>query len=259
MRLVEPADRDVLATLLRRNAPAHVYELGDLDDFDWSHTRWFGLERDGVLEEVVLLYTQPAVPILIAIANDPPEPMVELLEAAVSELPTPLYAHASADLLPVLARRYEIEDATPHLKLTLADLEQPAIQALPAEILGVDDLEQISRLYDAAYPGTWFDPRMLATHRYVGVRRDGHLLCIAGVHVYSPTWGVAALGNVATHPRARGEGLARGACAALCRLLLADGIETISLNVRADNTAAIRAYSRLGFEPVAEYTEASLR
>ncbi len=47
-------------------------------------------------------------------------------------------------------------------------------------------------------------------------------------------------------------------CASLCRLLLADGIEAIALNVRADNAAAIASYTRLGFEPVAEYVEASL-
>jgi predicted GNAT family acetyltransferase len=41
-------------------------------------------------------------------------------------------------------------------------------------------------------------------------------------------------------------------------LLLGDGIETIGLNVNRDNAAAVRAYTRLGFEPVAEYVEASL-
>ena len=76
---------------------------------------------------------------------------------------------------------------------------------------------------------------MLATGRYLGIRHDGRLVCVAGVHVHSPTWGVAALGNVATLPELRGQGLARGACAALCLLLLEDGIETIALNVRADN------------------------
>ena len=90
----------------------------------------------------------------------------------------------------------------------------------------------------------------------VGIREDGRLVCVAGVHVHSPTWGVAALGN-ATLPERRGEGLARAAWV-LCRLLLADGIETIALNVRADERPGTRAYSRLGFEVVAEYVEASL-
>ena len=89
---------------------------------------------------------------------------------------------------------------------------------LPVDLLGESDLLELDELYRAAYPGTWFTPRMLATGRYVGIRHDGRLACVAGVHVYSPTWGVAALGNVATLPELRGRGLARAACAALCLL-----------------------------------------
>ena len=107
-------------------------------------------------------------------------------------------------------------------------------------------------------PGTWFQPRMLETGRYVGIRRDGELVSVAGVHVWSPRWRVACLGNVATLPSARGEGLATAACASLCRMLLADGIDVISLNVRADNAAAIRAYEKLGFVHAADYVEVML-
>jgi len=31
-------DKEEIATFLRRNPRAHVYELGDLDDFDWPYT-----------------------------------------------------------------------------------------------------------------------------------------------------------------------------------------------------------------------------
>jgi ribosomal protein S18 acetylase RimI-like enzyme len=81
---------------------------------------------------------------------------------------------------------------------------------------------------------------------------------VAGVHVYSPRFGVAALGNVATKPSARGRGLGTAVCGHLCHLLQADGISTISLNVRADNRAAIGVYERLGFNRAAEYLEVSL-
>jgi predicted GNAT family acetyltransferase len=99
---------------------------------------------------------------------------------------------------------------------------------------------------------------MLETGRYVGVRRGHDLVCVAGVHVWSPEWRVACLGNVATAPAARGEGLATAACARLCRVLLDDGIDVISLNVRADNAAAIRAYEKLGFAHAADYLEVML-
>ena len=100
---------------------------------------------------------------------------------------------------------------------------------------------------------------MLETRRYVGIRVRGELVCVAGVHVWSPTWRVAALGNVATLPEARGRGLATTACAQLCRMLLNDGIDTIALNVRADNAAAIRSYEKLGFAQAADYVEVLLR
>ena len=258
MLVVDLDDRERLASAFRRSASSHVYELGDLDDFDWPHTVWFGWETDGRLEAVALLYTQPRLPVLIAIAEPPPTAMAELLNAITWSLPSVLYAHASPGLLETLAERYSVDDPAPHLKLALARADLLVRHALTTEILEREHLAEISTFYDRAYPGTWFAPRMLDTGRYVGVRREGRLACVAGVHVYSPTWRVAALGNVATLPDLRGQGLARGACASLCQLLLRDGIETIALNVRADNASAIASYTRLGFEPVAEYVEASL-
>jgi predicted GNAT family acetyltransferase len=99
---------------------------------------------------------------------------------------------------------------------------------------------------------------MLETGRYVGIRRNGELACVAGVHVWSPEWRVACLGNVATLPAARGEGLATAACAGLCSILLGDGIDVISLNVSADNAPAIRTYEKLGFALAAGYVEVML-
>jgi len=256
--VVELGDREEIAAFLRRNARAHIYELGDLDDFDWPYTRWFGWERDGRLEQIALLYTEPAVPVLIAIAEEPRGAMADMLRTVRDSLPPVLYVHATAPLLDTFMERYTVESAEPHLKLALGHTDLLPSFAAPVEILGTADLEELQAFYSAAYPGTWFVPRMLATGRYVGIRQNGRLVCVAGVHVHSPTWRVAALGNVATLPELRGQGLARGACAALCLLLLADGIETIALNVRADNTAAMAAYTRLGFESVAAYTEASL-
>ena len=259
MTLVELSDRATLAAFLRRNPRAHVYELGDLDDFDWPHTRWFAWNQHDRLEQVALLYSEPSVPVLIAITESPVASMESLLRELLPTLPAELYVHVSPPLLDIFRDRYAVEAAEPHLKLALTRNDLLARSAAPVDLLGDDDLLELDELYRAAYPETWFTPRMLATGRYVGLRHDGRLACVAGVHVYSPSIGVAALGNVATLPELRGRGLARAACAALCLLLLEDGIETIALNVRADNAAAIAAYSLLGFEVATSYWEASLR
>jgi RimJ/RimL family protein N-acetyltransferase len=258
MPLVEVADREILAAVLRQNRDAHVYEIGDLDDAEWPHTRWLGWAADDGLEQVALLYLRPQTPVMIAIAEPPAGAMESLLRAALEELPSPLYVHATARLLDVLEARFGVVEAHTHLKLALRLPGEIDRHAVPVDVLGTEDLEDLDELYREAYPGTWFEPHQLDTGRYVGIREDGRLVCVAGLHVYSPAYGVAALGNVATLPAARGRGLAQGACAALCRLLLDDGIATIALNVRADNIAARRAYERIGFETVAEYVEASL-
>jgi hypothetical protein len=43
MRLIEVDDRARLEAWLRRDPAMHLYELGDLDDFFWPRTRWYGL------------------------------------------------------------------------------------------------------------------------------------------------------------------------------------------------------------------------
>ena len=70
MTLVELRDRDELASFFRRRPEVHAYELGDLDDFFWPHTRWFGWLVESRLEQVALLYGEPDPPVLIALAEE---------------------------------------------------------------------------------------------------------------------------------------------------------------------------------------------
>ena len=257
MAVVELNDRAAIAGALRRNRFLHVYELGDLDDFFWPHTRFVGWHGGGSLTQVALLYTEPEPPVLLALADEPLGDMARLLEELLPDLPDGLYVHVSPSLLELFERRYRVGSHGLHLKMGLADTSR-LDDGEPAEPLGPSDLDEVTAFYERAYPGTWFAPRMLETRRYVGVRRGGRLACVAGVHVHSPVWRVAALGNVATLPALRGQGLATQACRDLCRRLLADGIDTIALNVRAGNAPAIASYRRLGFEVAGEYVEAEL-
>ena len=129
-----------------------------------------------------------------------------------------------------------------------------AIGEMICDWLRPDDLDEVSRLYDLAYPENAFDPRMLETGCFRGIRQDGSLVSAAGVHVYSGRYRVAALGNVATHPVYRGRGLSRAATAATCLALL-ETVDDIGLNVRADNVPAVACYRHLGFEIAAHYGE----
>jgi predicted GNAT family acetyltransferase len=119
------------------------------------------------------------------------------------------------------------------------------------------DISELEAFYRASYPGNWFDARMLETGYYYGLREEGEIVSVAGVHVYSPAYGVAALGNIATRPDLRGRGLASRVTARLCQALL-DHIPLIGLNVKADNRPAIASYRKLGFEAVGQYEEWAL-
>jgi len=105
-----------------------------------------------------------------------------------------------------------------------------------------------------AIAGNWFEPRMLET----GYSRHPAKCRVSrcSVHVYSQCYKVAALGNITVHPNFRGQGLGTILCARLCQHYYP--VETIGLNVKADNTSAICCYTKLGFEMIVAYKEYSL-
>ena len=108
------------------------------------------------------------------------------------------------------------------------------------------NLPEIEQFYEVSYPQNSFNARMLQTDLYYGVRRNGKLAGIAGVHVYSPTYRVAALGNIATHPTYRGQGIATKVTAKLCQSLMKT-VDHIGLIVQDSNIPAIACYAKLGF------------
>ncbi|HEX7974493.1 MAG TPA: GNAT family N-acetyltransferase, partial [Anaerolineales bacterium] len=248
-------DRSEIEAYLRRSPALHLYELGDLDDFFWPYTTWYAWAEGGTLRALFLVYTGTALPVLLALGEAPSEALAGLLKAARPFLPGRFYAHFSPGLAQVFDGERQFEPHGGYLKMVLSDPARLAgVQASGVQPLGPADLPEVEAFYRQAYPGNWFDPRMLETGCYYGVRRQERLACVAGVHVYSPVYRVAALGNIATLPEFRGQGLAGAATARLCQELRWR-VDTVGLNVRRDNAPAIACYTRLGFTPCAEYEE----
>jgi ribosomal protein S18 acetylase RimI-like enzyme len=251
MKVIPLHDKPLIESALRRNTQLHLYELGDLDDFFWDRTTWVA---DESLREIALIYNGANPPVLLALTDEPMR-MRTLLHAARPLLPQNFYAHFSDDLVDVFADDYKIESHGLHLKMSLtAPHKVDAVNAGDAFNLTSADLAEIKTLYEVSYPGNWFDERMLETGMFFGVRREKKLVSIAGVHVYSPRYRVAALGNITTHPNFRGQGLATITTAKLCQEL-SRHVDHIGLNVLADNKSAIACYKKLGFEEVARYGE----
>lgn len=246
-------ERPIIEEYLRRQPELHIYELGDLDPEFWPRTRWWGW--DDPLRALCLLYQSPEIPTLLCFTHQEDGRETQLLETLAPRLPARFYSHLSPELGEVVARYRHREDHGRHLKMALRDpsrLESADVEGVIP--IGSPDLTELQRFYEAAYPDNWFDPRMLGVAPYFGIREGGRLVAVAGFHVVSPRYRVAALGNITTDPDHRGRGLARRATARLCRELL-KSVDIIGLNVAADNAPAIACYRRLGFEVVAEFDE----
>jgi ribosomal protein S18 acetylase RimI-like enzyme len=257
-RVISLHDRVQIGAFLRRDAPLHLYALGDLDDFFWPATLWYGLEADDALRQVILGYLTDDMLVVHALTGGPLDELRELLARVRHLLPARIYAHLTPGVSDVLTEQYGAEPHGAYDKMLLVAPERLGnIDVRLVERLDAENLGEMLALYAASYPGNWFDPRMLETGHYYGLRVNGVLLSVAGVHVYSPQQRVAALGNIVTHPAARGRGYATQVTARLCQELLRT-VDQIGLNVRAENAVAITCYQRLGFTRVAGYEEVFL-
>jgi len=253
-------NRREIAAFLRHDPYLHLYALGDLDDFFWPYTTWYASRSEGKINALLLLYSGAGLPVVLAIAQPGPDlgHLRALLEASLHLLPRRFYTHLTPGLAGLLANNYRLEAHGRYLKMALSDpskLGQVDISGVVP--FGPTDADELCRFYAESYPGNWFDPRMLETGHYYGLREAGELVSVAGVHVYSPTQRAAALGNIVTHPAARGRGYATVVTARLCRELLTT-VDQVGLNVHAENTAAIACYHRLGFVHYASFEELEL-
>jgi len=250
-------DKAEIERHLRHNIYLHLFEIGDLDDFFWPSTTWYALKDDNQVRELALLYRGSALPVLLAF-GETPQSMRLLLQSLIPQLPKYVYAHLFQEAAEVLANAFDQQSHGIFWKMALTrpdHLEKVDVSEVVR--LSPSDQRELERLFKESYPGNWFDPRLLETGCYYGFRMEGRLVSTAGVHVYSPSYKVAALGNVATHPAWRGRGLATRVCARLCMELMAV-VQHIGLNVSINNSRAIACYQHIGFEQVATYEECML-
>ncbi len=264
MQPFEIRDRDELERWLRRDAPAHVYALADLDDVFWSDTRWFAARRGDELAGVCLLLEKLSLPILYAISEPGDTVMRSLLAWLRPTLPERVFATLGLGLAAELTLEFEVDSHGEFLKMVLDDAAQLAVpEPAGLERLRVEHLDELRAFYandaytDEERHGRFFESYMLELGPWFGVREAGRLVSVAGVHVVSARTSVAALGGIATRPDRRGRGLARALTAVLCRALR-ERVALVGLNVAAANASAIRCYTSVGFRPVCRYEEMEL-
>jgi ribosomal protein S18 acetylase RimI-like enzyme len=255
LRPIRLRDKDAIEKFLRNDDVfLHLYEIGDLDDFFWPKATYYTLPGKGS-RPILLLYDGLTLPCLLGLTGKSIQPMQELVRSMIPLLPKKLYAHLNEGVSTLLVNHFQVQSHGVHFKMGLMDYSKSEeIDTAEVVRLTEKDLLELEKLYRISYPEHWFEPHMLQVGRYFGARRNKNLVSVAGIHIHSQRYKLAALGNIATHPDYRGQGLAKVACAKLCQELI-HTVDHIGLNVKADNESAIRCYHKLGFKRVARYEE----
>ena len=115
--------------------------------------------------------------------------------------------------------------------------------SVPIDELGVKDIPDTLALVEATHPGP-FGARTIELGQYIGVRRHGMLVAMAGERMRLD--GFTEISAVCVHPSCRGQGLAAELISALARSI-ASRAERSFLHVFNSNHPAIDLYCKLGF------------
>ncbi|MBZ0308404.1 MAG: GNAT family N-acetyltransferase, partial [Anaerolineae bacterium] len=204
----------------------------------------------------VLIYTGFSTPVLTMHGSE--ETIAAVMETII--LPPDVFCMFSESLLPMFEEHYTVGYLI-HLwrMVTTRDTFRPPAERIPVVRLMGEDAPRLNAFYQQSL-GTdeellAFSPSQVEHGIFFAVEENGNIQAAAGTHVASRKEGVAAVGNVFTTPAARGRGLGTQVTAAVVEHLLAEGINTIVLNVKQVNFPAIHIYQKLGFQIHSPFVE----
>jgi ribosomal protein S18 acetylase RimI-like enzyme len=121
--------------------------------------------------------------------------------------------------------------------------------------LGCADVPEMLDLVERTRPGP-FLPRTTELGSYLGIRRGGSLVAMAGERLHPPGW--TEISAVCTDPQFRGQGLGGRLVLAVAAGIRRRGLRPF-LHTTANNTTALRLYESLGFVVRRELTIVGLR
>lgn len=125
-------------------------------------------------------------------------------------------------------------------------VETPDLDPRPFEEaveLGAADVPEMLALVERNQPGP-FRPRTHELGRYIGIRREGRLVAMAGERLHPEGW--TEISAVATDVEHRGQGLGTRLVSDVAFHVRQRGDRAL-LHAAATNTGAIAIYERLGF------------
>ena len=236
-------DKTEIRRRLNSDREWSLYALADLDDGMFEQCDWW-IERDGL----ALVFRGLEIrPIFVLGESAPARELLAVLPERSG------YLNLKPHQLEAARGLYRFRERHVMQRMFLEDAK---LRSGTAETLTAADCGQIERLYASGDGGgIAFARFQVETGFFRGIREQGELVAVAGVHVVSRQESVAGLGNIFTHPDCRGRGLAQAVTSAVAMALKQAGIQTIGLNVEYTNAAAIHAYERIGFRAHFTYYE----
>ena len=250
-------DKSLLRQFLMKDRYANAYLLGKLDQAYDPFCKWYAqTDATGDITDLLLLYQGLSIPVTFFASATDRDPR-HFFQLCQSVLPRRFEFHVIHDDMSIFRDTYKVNAGQKMHRMGLERADYLTATAnLPddpnaemVERLGHRDTAAIMELYQH-YPDHFFEPYQLESGLYFGVRHpeEGKLLSIAGVHSISHDYDVAVIGNLVTHPDARGKGLATACTATLLKELFQE-VSFVALNVQYTNAPAIRMYTNFGFAP----------
>ena len=245
-------DRELLREFLGRDRLFTAYALCDLEDREFSRTRWgIATSGDSVLA-VGMEYSGPTPqPLFVMGRNDG---IGVLLRDIIR--PRAAYLAAAPEALPAVTGHYRVDPGPPMIRMWVNRARFQPFPASAERLLPVE-VNELNRLYQLGF-AAWLPATAVAEGLYYGIRVNGRLVAAAGTHVISRDARLAVVGNVLTHVDHRGRGYAKAATSAVTAELLRFCDEVV-LNVRSDNPPAIAAYRHLGYVEHCRFEERLVR
>jgi ribosomal protein S18 acetylase RimI-like enzyme len=242
-------DRSEIQAYLESDRLYAAYAIGDLEAGMFEQSRWAGAEKAGRLEAMILLFRGLRPPALFLMGNT--GGLGAILENV--QFPERVYLTCRSEHLPLTRDHYNWDKTVQMWRMVLPPQRFQPIQGQCVRLSPAHQ-ELLAELYTLG-GGDAFDLTQVQHGVFYGILAGSQLVSVAGTHLVSPTYGVAAVGNIFTHPEYRGRGYGTATTSAVVAELLTGGIRDIVLNVSQNNAAAIRIYERLGFERYCAYLE----
>ncbi|MEZ4553334.1 MAG: GNAT family N-acetyltransferase [Dehalococcoidia bacterium] len=257
-RIRRVSDRRMLDAALSEDRSYAAYALGHLEPGLFERSRFWMAEGPG--GSGVLLHAAGLLGRTTVVVGDP-----AAVDALVSLHPgtrSSYLATCAPEHLEGLRRTYLVLGSLEMRRMAVTAATYAPRPALRQDVrrLRGEDARALNLLYSTEGAPTGYTPEQVNQSVYYGAFVANRLVSVAGTHVVAPHAGVAVVGNVFTHPRHRGLGLAEYVTSAVTdELLNQRGCSLVTLTVNPANTPAVRAYTRLGYEPGLPVIEARIR